>query len=106
MCCAVQVVMWLFGTVVGATLGFVLMISQAMATSPYGLMAIICAYTFLVALCGQSQFRVAITLTLMSLSGVVLCQYGTCCSDYAPHYTPTLYVRHGTVRYATFTECV
>ncbi len=40
--------LWIGGTVAGAILGYVCMVSSDLATNPYGLMTIICAFTFLV----------------------------------------------------------
>ncbi len=53
--CAAQVeatvskaVLWVIGTAVGGTLGFIVMVDNDLATNPYGLMAILCAFTFVV----------------------------------------------------------
>ena len=40
--------LWLAGTIAGAILGYVCMVSPDLATNPYGLMTIICTFTFIV----------------------------------------------------------
>lgn len=72
-------VFWLAGTLIGGALGYVVMLKEPLATNAPALMAIICTYAFMVGLLGQTQFRVAITLTLMTMGALVLCQYKGCC---------------------------
>eukprot|EP00877_Chromochloris_zofingiensis_P010507 jgi/Chrzof1/570/Cz01g20240.t1 len=74
-----KVVFWLAGTLIGGALGYVVMLKEPLATNAPALMAIICTYAFMVGLLGQTQFRVAITLTLMTMGALVLCQYKGCC---------------------------
>ncbi|KAG2431911.1 hypothetical protein HXX76_009402 [Chlamydomonas incerta] len=74
-----KVSLWVVGTAVGGTLGYLAMLDADLATNPYGLMAIICAYTFLVGCASAHALRSGIVLTLMTLSGIVLCQYRGCC---------------------------
>lgn len=66
---------WFAGTIVGGGLGCLAMWHPAVAANPYALMAIMVAAAFLVGLLGHTRGRVAITLTLMTLSALVLCQY-------------------------------
>ncbi|KAG2487722.1 hypothetical protein HYH03_013721 [Edaphochlamys debaryana] len=74
-----KVAFWVVGTAIGGTLGYICMIHTDLATNPYGLMAIICTFTFLVGCLSGHQLRTAIVLTLMTFSAVILCQYRGCC---------------------------
>ncbi|KAG2454348.1 hypothetical protein HYH02_001373 [Chlamydomonas schloesseri] len=74
-----KVVVWVLGTVIGGTLGYVAMLHAHLATNPYGLMAVICAYTWLVGATNASTLRTGTVLTLMTLSAIILCQYKGCC---------------------------
>lgn len=67
---------WVVGTAIGGTLGYLAMLDTHLATNPYGLMVIICVYTFLVGCTSAHALRAGIVLTLMTLSSVILCQVG------------------------------
>ncbi len=69
---AVQVSFWLAGTAVGGSLGLLSMAFAPFADNPYGQMAVLCAFCFLVGQLGQSQFRVVVTLTLITYGALVL----------------------------------
>lgn len=69
-------VFWAAGTLLGGALGFLAMWHPALALSPYGLVAVTVAVAFVVGLLGVTKARVGITLTLMTLSSLILCQ---CC---------------------------
>lgn len=43
-----RVSLWVLGTVVGGTLGFVVMVDTHLAANPYALLTVICSFTFLV----------------------------------------------------------
>lgn len=68
---------WVCGTLAGGALGFAVMVHPVSATSPYILMTVMVVASFLVGLLTPTKARVAITLTLMTLSALVLCQ---CCN--------------------------
>ncbi|PNW70765.1 hypothetical protein CHLRE_17g733400v5 [Chlamydomonas reinhardtii] len=74
-----KVTFWVVGTAIGGTLGYLAMLDTHLATNPYGLMVIICVYTFLVGCTSAHALRAGIVLTLMTLSSVILCQYRGCC---------------------------
>ncbi|KAG2487709.1 hypothetical protein HYH03_013708 [Edaphochlamys debaryana] len=74
-----KVAFWVVGTAIGGTLGYICMINTDLATNSYGLMVIICTYTFLVGCLSGHQLRAAIVLTLMTFTAVILCQYKGCC---------------------------
>ncbi|KAG2431908.1 hypothetical protein HXX76_009399 [Chlamydomonas incerta] len=74
-----QVSLWVVGTAVGGTLGYLAMLDADLATNPYGLMAIICAYTFLVGCASAHTYRMGIVFTLMAMASLILCQYRGCC---------------------------
>eukprot|EP00198_Chlamydomonas_reinhardtii_P010228 XP_001699565.1 predicted protein [Chlamydomonas reinhardtii] len=74
-----QVSLWVVGTAVGGTLGYLAMLDPDLATNPYGLMAIICTYTFLVGCASSSAYRMGIVFTLMAMASLILCQYRGCC---------------------------
>lgn len=69
-----QVSLWVVGTAVGGTLGYLAMLDPDLATNPYGLMAIICTYTFLVGCASSSAYRMGIVFTLMAMASLILCQ--------------------------------
>eukprot|EP00198_Chlamydomonas_reinhardtii_P010260 XP_001699597.1 predicted protein [Chlamydomonas reinhardtii] len=71
-----KVTFWVVGTAIGGTLGYLAMLDTHLATNPYGLMVIICVYTFLVGCTSAHALRAGIVLTLMTLSSVILCQVG------------------------------
>lgn len=75
-----KVTVMVVGTVLGGTLGYGLMAGPDLANSPYGLLVVFSVVTFLVGYLGVgSQYRTAITLALMTLSAIILCQYRGCC---------------------------
>jgi hypothetical protein len=69
---ALQFVFWFFGTIFGGALGFLAMWHPALATNPYGLVAIAVAAALVVGSLGVTKARVGITLTLMTMSTVIL----------------------------------
>jgi hypothetical protein len=77
LCGGSQVAFWLVGTLAGGALGFLVMMSAATATQPIILMAVMVGAAFLVGLMTPTAARVCITLTLMTLSALVLCQVRT-----------------------------
>ncbi|EIE18909.1 hypothetical protein COCSUDRAFT_59833 [Coccomyxa subellipsoidea C-169] len=62
------------GTVVGGTLGFLVMLRSGLATNPYLLMLIVVTVTFLLGFGGRTQYLYAIMLTLISANALVLSQ--------------------------------
>ena len=52
-----NVMLWVLGTAVGGTLGLFAMWSSELAQNPYGLMAVVCAVTFLSGLLIGHQVR-------------------------------------------------
>ncbi|PNH05904.1 hypothetical protein TSOC_007796 [Tetrabaena socialis] len=74
-----KVALWVIGTAVGGTLGYVAMIGTDLATNPYGLMAVICAFTFMVGCLSTHQLRLLVVMTLMTFTSVILCQFKGCC---------------------------
>ncbi|KAG2427956.1 hypothetical protein HXX76_011943 [Chlamydomonas incerta] len=84
-----RVSLWVLGTVVGGTLGFVVMVDTHLAANPYALLTVICAFTFLVGVASSyPQLRMSMVLTLITFAGVSLCQYtGTC----GAHGSPQVY---------------
>ncbi|CAL8463925.1 g3460 [Coccomyxa elongata] len=62
------------GTIVGGTLGFLVMLRSGLATNPYLLMLIVVVTTFLFGFGGRTQYLYAIMLTLISANALVLCQ--------------------------------
>ncbi|CAL5226722.1 g9574 [Coccomyxa viridis] len=84
-------VLRIVGTVIGGTIGFLIMLHHSLAADPYAHMALIVAFTFLFGLGGRTQYMYAIMLTIMSLNALVLCQVTkfTCffCDEHgSPHY--------------------
>eukprot|EP00879_Flechtneria_rotunda_P012322 GHRR01012869.1.p1 GENE.GHRR01012869.1~~GHRR01012869.1.p1 ORF type:complete len:957 (+),score=306.37 GHRR01012869.1:270-3140(+) len=71
-----KVSFWVLGTIAGGALGFLVMYDPSVATNPYIMMVILVTAAFLVGTLGPTRARVAVTLTLMTLSAIVLCQ---CC---------------------------
>lgn len=79
---ASKVFAWMVGTVFGGLLGLGLMSSTQMANNPYELAVLLCVAALAVGfLLGSTKFRLTITLTLMTLGAVVLCQHEGCCSS-------------------------
>ncbi|KAG2454349.1 hypothetical protein HYH02_001374 [Chlamydomonas schloesseri] len=76
-----QVALWVVGTAVGGTLGYLAMLDPDLATNPYGLMVVICAYTFLVGASSTAirAYSLGIVFTLMAMNSIILCQYVGCC---------------------------
>jgi hypothetical protein len=69
-----QVSLWVAGTLAGGGLGYLAMMSSATATQPLLLMVVMVGAALLVGLLTPTAARVGITLTLMTLSALVLCQ--------------------------------
>lgn len=67
-----QFVFWFFGTIFGGALGFLAMWHPALATNPYGLVAVSVAAALVVGSLGVTKARIGITLTLMTMSTVIL----------------------------------
>lgn len=63
---------WVVGTILGGALGFLAMWHPALASNPYGLVAVVVAAALVVGLLGVTKTRVAITLLLMTLSTLIL----------------------------------
>jgi len=64
------------GTAVGGTLGLLAMLHPALATNPYGLAAIVVAFSLVVGSFFPTQFKIVITLSLMAMTSIIWCQ---CC---------------------------
>jgi hypothetical protein len=77
-CLPLQVSFWVAGTLAGGGLGYLAMMSAATATQPVLLMVVVVGASLLVGLLTPTAARVGITLTLMTLSALVLCQVGRC----------------------------
>jgi hypothetical protein len=73
-----QVSFWVAGTLAGGALGFLAMMHPATATQPVILMAVMVVAALLVGLLTPTAARVGITLTLMTLSALALCQVRAC----------------------------
>ncbi|KAF8059743.1 Heat shock 70 kDa protein [Scenedesmus sp. PABB004] len=71
-----KVCFWLAGTLAGGALGYAAMLHPATAASPVALGGIMAAASLVVGLLGPTRLRVAVTLSLMTLSALVCCQ---CC---------------------------
>jgi hypothetical protein len=69
-----QVSLWVAGTLAGGGLGYLAMMSSATAMQPLLLMVVMVGAALLVGLLTPTAARVGITLTLMTLSALVLCQ--------------------------------
>jgi hypothetical protein len=73
-----QVSFWLLGSTAGAVLGLAAMWHPSVATNPYLLVLILVAGSALVGAMERSQQRMTSILFLMTLSGMILCQYDCC----------------------------
>lgn len=51
------------------------MLRSSVATSPYAIMALQCAFSWLLGLFSMGTFRYAVFLTLIASSNVILCNY-------------------------------
>eukprot|EP00775_Hariotina_reticulata_P006232 gene6232-6469_t len=67
---------WIIGTAIGGTLGLLAMLHPALATNPFGLAAVIVAFSLVVGSFFPTQFKTLITLSLMTMTAIILCQ---CC---------------------------
>lgn len=74
LCGFAQVALQAAGTIAGGTLGFLVMLHPMTATQPIILAAVMVAAAAVVGLASPTSARVGITLTLMTLSALVLCQ--------------------------------
>eukprot|EP00798_Chlamydomonas_sp_ICE-L_P018570 gene18570-25079_t len=75
------VIQWLVGSALGGTLGMLCMLHNGLATNPYALMALICAFTFLVGTQAKEAHKKVVALTLLSFTAVILCQYKLDCDE-------------------------
>lgn len=74
---ALQASFWLVASFVGGALGYLAMLHSVLATDPAVLAAILVVFGMLVGLAMPTPLRMTITLSLMTLSAVMVCQ---CCS--------------------------
>jgi hypothetical protein len=72
-------VMVLVMVAAGGALGFLTMWHPALATNPFGLVAVVVAVACVVGLLGVTKVRVGITLLLMTLSTLVLVSVWALC---------------------------
>ncbi|KAL6762043.1 hypothetical protein V8C86DRAFT_715099 [Haematococcus lacustris] len=72
---ASKAAMWVLGTALGGTLGFLVMLSPNLATNPYAIMAVMCTFAFLVGSMFTHNYKLLVVLSLMCFSDIVLCQH-------------------------------
>lgn len=60
--------LWVVGTAVGGTLGYAAMVSSVLATNPYGLMAILMAFTAIVGCLGGTTASMSMSIMLSAAS--------------------------------------
>jgi hypothetical protein len=68
-------------TVVGACIGHALMFHPATAYQPAPLAVILLVITFIAAPFTAGQYRLMLTLLVITLDSMVLCQYTGCCGS-------------------------
>ena len=73
---------WIAGTLAGGALGLVVMMHPALATNRLALWAILALAAAAAGLHNPTRYRVSVTLCLMTLSAIVLCQ----CCDTVGHW--------------------
>ncbi|GFR43474.1 hypothetical protein Agub_g4558, partial [Astrephomene gubernaculifera] len=73
------------GTVCGGAVGLLVLLAKPLARSPVGLMAVVCAVTFLNGCFAAHRYMYGFVLALITVQSMVLCQYGTNCCDFAVH---------------------
>lgn len=80
LCCVLlQVLMRVGMTVAGACIGHALMFSAATAYQPALLAVILVVITFVTAPFTAGQYKLMLTLLVITLNSMVLCQYTGCC---------------------------
>ncbi|KAK9816005.1 hypothetical protein WJX74_009869 [Apatococcus lobatus] len=62
-------------TIGGCLVGFLFMLRADLATNPYGLMVLLCAFTFMTGYWSLGPFKYGIFLLLITSNALVLCQY-------------------------------
>lgn len=72
-----QACFWLLGSFIGGAVGHAAMFHPALSTNPYALTAIIVAAAGGVGVLTPTRARTFITLSLMTLTALILCQ---CCN--------------------------
>ncbi|MEW5304524.1 MAG: hypothetical protein WDW36_007133 [Sanguina aurantia] len=78
---ASRLVIRLAATVVGASLGFLVMFDARLAGTPAAIAAILCLCGALATPVANSPYRLAVVITFVSLMAVTLCQYKGCCDS-------------------------
>ncbi|KAK9819619.1 hypothetical protein WJX72_000333 [[Myrmecia] bisecta] len=77
------------GTLVGGSLGLLVMFDASLATNAVPLAVIVVACTWMAGIASASPFKLAVTLTIITFNVQVLCQFVGCC---AAHGTLSFYL--------------
>eukprot|EP00775_Hariotina_reticulata_P009285 gene9285-9450_t len=74
-----KVVIWTGSSVLGAVLGWLLMLHPGLANNGVALAAVLCSIAFVIGSLGRSRNSLVTLYTLMTIASIVLCQFVGCC---------------------------
>lgn len=70
----------LIGTMIGGTIGYLIMLRQRVHSQGSAVLALVCSCTFVIAQGLHSAFRYTVFLTLVTMTSLTICQYAQCCT--------------------------
>ena len=75
-----KIVQRVTGTLIGGTVGYLIMLRQGVHSRGVAVAALVCGCTFVIAQGLHTAFRYTVLLTLVTMTSLTVCQYAQCCT--------------------------
>ena len=70
-----KIIQRLIGTMIGGTIGYLIMLKEHVVSRGSSVLALVCFCTFMVAQGLHTAFRYTVFLTLVTMTSLTVCQY-------------------------------